>query len=81
MATKSSEKNGEYETGQQESISADQEENFPVTLEEFCIRLSAKDRRVEMIGAFEHVEKTAGRLKDIESEYTARYEEFINKPV
>lgn len=73
MATKSSEKSGENEAGQ--------EEIFPVTLDEFCIRLSAKDRRVELIGAFEHEEKKAGHLKDIETAYMTRYEEFVKKPV
>jgi hypothetical protein len=35
-----------------------------ITLDEFCTRLSATDRRVEMIGAFNHVEKKVGRIKN-----------------
>lgn len=51
-----------------------------VTLEEFCLRLSNTDRRVEMIGGFHSDEKRAGRIKDAESAYGARYQAFIRKP-
>lgn len=53
----------------------------PVTLDEFCMRLSKSDKRVELIGAFHFVENKAGRLKDAEHKYQARFEAFVNKPV
>ncbi|ATI15631.1 hypothetical protein [Bordetella phage vB_BbrM_PHB04] len=53
----------------------------PLTLNEFCLRLSTRDKRVELIGAFNFVEKQAGRFKDAESNYQARFEAFVNKPV
>lgn len=53
---------------------------FPLSLEEFCKRLSASDRRVELIGAFHHVEKSAGRDRDTESAYSARFVAFVNQP-
>ena len=52
-----------------------------LTLEEFCTRLSATDKRVELIGAFYFVEKSADRTKDYESEYQSRFTAFVNKPV
>jgi len=52
-----------------------------ITIEEFCTRLSRSDRRVELIGAFAFVEKRAGRVKDAESAYQARFTAFVNKPV
>lgn len=54
---------------------------FQVTLEEFCTRISKTDRRVELIGAFHHVEKAAGRVKDAESAFAARFADFANQPV
>lgn len=53
---------------------------FPLTLDEFCSRLSTTDKRVELIGAFHHGEKVAGRSKDAESAYAARFAEFVNQP-
>ena len=55
-------------------------DEFPLSLDEFCSRLSSTDKRVETIGAFHHTEKAAGRNKDIESAYIARYSDFINQP-
>lgn len=51
-----------------------------VTLEEFCLRLSNTDRRIEMIGAFHSEERRAGRIKDAEGAYSVRYQAFVNKP-
>ena len=51
-----------------------------VSLNEFCARLSGGDRRVEMIGGFEAVERRAGREKDLESAYAARFAAFCNQP-
>jgi hypothetical protein len=53
---------------------------FPLSLNEFCTRLSKTDRRVELIGAFQSSEKRAGRNKDTESAFAARYSDFINQP-
>lgn len=52
-----------------------------VTLNEFCTRLSNTDRRVELIGGFHFTETRAGRNKDTESNYQARYTAFLTKPV
>lgn len=52
-----------------------------LTVEEFCTRLSASDRRVELINAFCFVERKAGHFKDAESNYQARFQAFANKPV
>lgn len=57
-----------------------QQDEYPLTLDEFCQRLSVKDRRVELIGAFEFVERATGREKDTEAAYLTRYEQFINQP-
>lgn len=53
---------------------------FALTLDEFCARLSGKDRRVEMIGGFHFAEKQAGRLKDTEAAFAARYAAFQTQP-
>lgn len=52
-----------------------------VTLEEFCVRLSQSDQRVELIGGFHFVEKQARRFKDAESNYAARFQLFVKQPV
>lgn len=51
-----------------------------ITLDEFCTRLSTTDKRVEMIGAFNHVEKKAGRIKDTEENLRSRFDAFVNQP-
>lgn len=53
---------------------------FPLSLDEFCTRLSGTDRRVEMIGAFAHEERAAGRLKDTEAAYRQRFAAFASRP-
>ena len=53
----------------------------PLTIDEFCLRLSTSDKRVELIGAFNYVEKAAGHIKDAEHEYRARFDAFANQPV
>lgn len=52
----------------------------PLSLNEFCIRLSTKDKRVELIGGFEHSERVAGRLSDTAEAYAERYGKFLNQP-
>lgn len=51
-----------------------------LTLNEFCMRLSEKEKRVELIGAFNFDESKAKRLKDTFEEYSKRYQDFIKKP-
>lgn len=55
-------------------------DELPLSLQEFCTRLSVKDNRVELISGFEMSERLAGRLKDTDSAYNGRYQEFINQP-
>lgn len=57
-----------------------EEAEFPLTVAEACARISATDRRVEMIGAFHASEKAAGRSKDLESAYRERFAAFCNAP-
>jgi len=53
----------------------------PITLDEFCMRLSMADKRVELIGGFHYTETAAGRIKDAESEFQSRFTAFATKPV
>jgi|CryGeyDrversion2_2_1046609.scaffolds.fasta_scaffold295462_1 hypothetical protein len=53
---------------------------FPLTLTEFCTRLSVSDRRVELIGGFEHSERVLGRVSDLEVNFAKRFAEFANQP-
>lgn len=53
----------------------------PLMLDEFCLRLSQKDRRVELIGGFHHAELSAGHLKDTEEAFRSRFDAFANAPV
>ena len=55
--------------------------NFRLSLEEFCTRLSGEDRRVEMIGAFHHAEKRAGRVMDLDANFRSRFHAFTTQPV
>ena len=52
-----------------------------LTLAEFCTRLSEKVSRPELLGGFEFVERRAGRVKDVESAYRARFDAFVKTPV
>lgn len=52
-----------------------------VTLDEFCTRLSTRDKRVELIGGFHFTETKANHAKDLEANYQARFDAFVNKPV
>lgn len=57
-----------------------EQREFPVTLDEACTRLSAGHKRVELIAAFHHAEEDAGRLRDLESAYRARFDAFASQP-
>lgn len=63
-----------------EAAPAKSEESPQLTLTEFCIRLSQNDKRVVLIGGFNAVESKAGRNKDSEAAYQARFVEFVNQP-
>ncbi len=52
-----------------------------LTLQEFCLRLSSSDKRVELIGAFHYSETAAGTVKDLETAFKDRFTAFLNKPV
>ena len=54
---------------------------FPLALDEFCTRLSSDDSRVELIGAFNHAERVAGRNNDLATNYASRFVAFANQPV
>lgn len=54
-------------------------DGFPLALAEMCQRLSADDKRLELIGAFYHDESQAGRLSDSESAYRQRYAAFATR--
>jgi hypothetical protein len=56
------------------------DEEIPLSLDEYCTRLSASDRRVELIGAFHSEEAAAGRTVDTAPAYSARFDQFINRP-
>lgn len=49
-------------------------------LEEFCRRLSATDRRVELISGFFASAKLKGQTTGTEGHLKARFEAFINEP-
>ena len=54
--------------------------DFPLTLDEFCARLSSTDRRVELIAAFHHNERAAGQMKDTSAAFQNRFVAFQSKP-
>lgn len=55
--------------------------DFELTVNEFCIRRSATDRRVELLGAFAADERRAGHLKDTSDAYTRRLADFTARPI
>ena len=56
-------------------------EAIKLSLVDFCARLSETVKRPELIGAFEFVERTAGRTADTEEAFRARFSAFTKKPV
>jgi len=52
-----------------------------VNLDDFCVTLSARDRRVELIGAFHHSQKVSGQLFDTPENFQERFDEFATAPV
>lgn len=56
-------------------------EEVRLTLDGFCSRLSETVKRPELIGAFHFSEKQQGHVAGTASEFQARYDSYINKPV
>ncbi|MBT4131762.1 MAG: hypothetical protein HOD58_12165 [Gammaproteobacteria bacterium] len=52
-----------------------------VSLKDFCMGLSARDSRVELIGAFESQERNLGHEKDEALLFEQRFNKFCNMPV
>lgn len=52
-----------------------------LTVDEFCMRRSVSDRRVELLAAFHQNEIRNQRHKDVESAYAARLDTFASQPV
>jgi hypothetical protein len=52
-----------------------------ITLRQFAIETSARDKRVELLHGFLFEETLARRFKDTEENYAARFTDFANKPV
>lgn len=52
-----------------------------ITLNQFAIETSKRDKRVALLHGFVFEETLARRLKDTEAAYTARFREFETKPV
>lgn len=67
------------ESAQPEAVSRDTSDD--ITLDEFCLRKSRSDKRVELIGGFYADEKREGKGKDSEANFASRFEAFVNKPV
>ena len=67
---------GNKNEAQQTAVSAPE-----LSINDFCARLSETITKPELIGAFAHVERVAGRVKDTELAYRARYDLFVNQPV
>jgi hypothetical protein len=55
--------------------------DFTLGLGEFCARLSATVTKVELIGGFEHQERAAGRNRDTQTAFAARFAAFAKQPV
>lgn len=58
-----------------------EQQSFELSVDEFCARLSATDKRVEMIRGFHFDEQRVGHIKDTEERFLARYEAFGKREV
>lgn len=68
-------------TNTAEPVATDADQSAPVTLAEFCTRLSETVRNPALIAGFEYTEKKAGKLKDEAVAYQARFDKFVKTPV
>jgi hypothetical protein len=55
-------------------------ETFDLTVQEFCVRASQSDGRVELLWAFHADEVRNGHVKDSDANFTARYAAFAGRP-
>lgn len=76
MAKASPEKVAEAPAAVEETQTA-----FPLSLTEFCTRLSETERRHALIAGFYYTENAAGKTKDLASEYAKRFAEFLETPI
>jgi hypothetical protein len=53
---------------------------IPLSLHDFCIRLSETEKRVELIAGFEADERSNGRKKDTAANFAVRFQAFLSKP-
>jgi hypothetical protein len=53
----------------------------PLSLHEFCTRLSSEITSPELIAAFEHTERASGCLSDVSAGFKARFDKFVKSPV
>lgn len=51
-----------------------------ITIENFCVHLSAADKRVELIGAFHNAESAAKHYLDTQDNYQERFTAFCSAP-
>lgn len=56
-------------------------ESFDLTLDEFCARLSATDRRVELIGGFHAEARKNGLTKSGETQFRAAFDLYASRPI
>jgi hypothetical protein len=54
---------------------------IPLTLDEFCARLSKSDSRVELIGGFYADAKRRGHTKDVDVGFLRAFESYVTRPV
>jgi hypothetical protein len=52
-----------------------------ITLRQFALETSARDKRIALLHGFVFEEQVARRFKDYEANYAARFEAFATKPV
>lgn len=55
-------------------------DEFPLTIGEWCGRLSQTDRRIEMISAFYSKMKKSGYHKNYAQFFAVQYHQFISQP-
>jgi hypothetical protein len=55
-------------------------ENFPLTLNEFCMQASSQGVGVEMLAGFHHDEIAGGHLKDLATVFQVRLDAFATRP-
>ncbi len=51
-----------------------------ITLTQFGIEFSKKEKRVELLNAFIFTQRQAGFHKDVKSAYIGRFEAFVHQP-